>query len=60
MQAGDVERTWADTLGLEKDFNYKPTTDIQNGISSFLDWYRACYMMDSVGVARTTTKGKRY
>ncbi|MEX2591294.1 MAG: NAD-dependent epimerase/dehydratase family protein [Anditalea sp.] len=43
MQPGDVERTWADTKGLEKDFNYKPSTDMADGVRSFVNWYRQYY-----------------
>jgi UDP-glucuronate 4-epimerase len=28
MQPGDMEKTWADTKALERDYNYKPNTDI--------------------------------
>src|SRR5690554_6534230 len=40
MQPGDVEKTWADTRGLEKDFGYKPTTGIIEGVGKFIVWYR--------------------
>ena len=43
MQAGDVERTWADTDYLQRDYNYKPNTTIQKGVSSFIDWYLNYY-----------------
>lgn len=43
MQPGDVEQTWADTTALEKDYNYKPNTPIQNGIRSFVGWYKQYY-----------------
>lgn len=45
MQPGDVERTWADTSGLEKDFNYKPHIGIQEGINRFVAWYREYYQL---------------
>jgi UDP-glucuronate 4-epimerase len=45
MQPGDVERTWADTSGLERDFNYKPHIGIRDGISSFVDWYKDYYQI---------------
>jgi len=44
MQPGDVEKTWADTTVLENDFKYKPSTSIQNGIRSFVRWYKAYYL----------------
>lgn len=43
MQPGDVEKTWADTSALEKDFNYKPSTKIQEGVKNFIDWYKLYY-----------------
>jgi UDP-glucuronate 4-epimerase len=43
MQPGDVERTWADVEGLQKDFNYSPKTTIQEGIMEFVKWYREYY-----------------
>ncbi len=43
MQPGDVEKTWADVSGLEKDFGYKPQTPISTGIRNFVEWYRNYY-----------------
>ena len=43
MQPGDVEKTWADTAGLEKDFGYRPSTEIGEGVRQFVDWYRGHY-----------------
>jgi len=40
MQPGDVERTWADTQRLEDAVDYKPETEIEDGIQRFVDWYR--------------------
>lgn len=39
MQPGDVEQTWADTSGLERDFGYRPTTCITEGVRQFIRWY---------------------
>lgn len=39
MQPGDVVCTYADTSRLEKDFGYKPSTSIEEGIQKFHDWY---------------------
>lgn len=39
MQAGDVAATYADVSDLIRDFNYKPQTEIQDGIDKFVDWY---------------------
>lgn len=43
MQPGDVEKTWAETSALVKDFNYKPNTPIQLGINRFVNWYKDYY-----------------
>lgn len=44
MQPGDVEQTWADTRALEKDYDYKPNTDIQIGVDRFVEWYKDYYL----------------
>lgn len=43
MQPGDVYRTFADTAALERDFGYKPSTPLQEGIDRFCEWYRRYY-----------------
>lgn len=43
MQPGDVQRTWADTTALETDYNYKPGTNLEDGIKQFVDWYLRFY-----------------
>lgn len=43
MQPGDVESTCADTSELMKDFNYKPYTPLDKGVSEFVQWYRSFY-----------------
>lgn len=40
MQPGDVEITWADTEALEKDVGYKPSVDLETGISLFAEWFK--------------------
>lgn len=39
MQPGDVPLTYADTSLLERDFGYKPQTDIRTGLRHFAKWY---------------------
>lgn len=39
MQPGDVVCTYADTSRLEKDFGYKPSTSIEEGVDKFYKWY---------------------
>lgn len=43
MQAGDVEKTWANVDALIKDYNYSPNTNIKDGVSSFIQWYKNYY-----------------
>lgn len=40
MQPGDVYRTYADTSALERDFGYRPSTPLQEGIDRFCAWYQ--------------------
>ncbi|MCQ2819898.1 MAG: GDP-mannose 4,6-dehydratase [archaeon] len=43
MQPGDVYRTYADVSDLEKDFGFKPTTSLREGLSKFAKWYKEYY-----------------
>jgi UDP-glucuronate 4-epimerase len=43
IQAGDVEKTWADVSTLKQDYNYNPGTPVETGIQRFIDWYREYY-----------------
>lgn len=44
MQPGDVPVTYADTSALEKDFGYKPSTSLRDGLREFADWYKQFYL----------------
>ena len=44
MQLGDVPITYADTTPLERDFGYKPNTDLRDGLRAFAEWYREFYL----------------
>lgn len=44
MQPGDVPVTYADTSALERDFGFKPSTDLRTGLRKFAEWYRDFYM----------------
>ena len=46
IQPGDVQRTFADVSDLERDFGYKPTTDVRTGVQHFVDWYRNYYKIE--------------
>ncbi|WP_088340973.1 NAD-dependent epimerase [Robiginitalea sediminis] len=43
MQPGDVNRTWASTSALQRDYDYRPNTSISDGIAAFVAWYREYY-----------------
>lgn len=43
MQPGDVPVTYADTSALERDFGYKPSTDLRTGLRQFAAWYSEFY-----------------
>lgn len=44
MQPGDVPVTYADTSALERDFGFKPSTSLREGLRKFAEWYRGFYM----------------
>ena len=39
MQPGDVPVTFADTSVLERDFGFKPSTSLRDGLRAFAEWY---------------------
>lgn len=43
MQPGDVPVTYADTSALERDFGFKPSTDLRTGLRRFAEWYKEFY-----------------
>lgn len=44
MQPGDVPVTFADTSALEKDFGFKPSTSLRDGLRKFAQWYKNFYI----------------
>jgi nucleoside-diphosphate-sugar epimerase len=44
MQPGDVPVTYADTSELERDFGFKPSTDLRTGLRKFAQWYKKFYL----------------
>lgn len=44
MQPGDVAVTYADTAHLERDFGFRPSTPLREGLRAFVRWYRSFYM----------------
>lgn len=43
IQPGDVPITWANVDALMSDFDYRPSTKIEDGVKAFIDWYRHYY-----------------
>ncbi len=46
MQPGDVPVTYADTQGLERDFGFKPSTSLREGLKAFAIWYKDYYHIE--------------
>lgn len=44
MQPGDVPVTYADTGALERDFGFRPSTPLREGLRRFAEWYREYYL----------------
>ena len=45
MQPGDVPITYADTSALERDFGFKPSTSLREGLRKFAEWYKDFYQV---------------
>jgi UDP-glucuronate 4-epimerase len=43
MQQGDVPDTWADVEALARDVGYRPSTQLEQGVKRFVDWYLEYY-----------------
>lgn len=43
MQPGDVPTTYADTSALERDYGFKPSTSLRDGLRAFAEWYYEFY-----------------
>ena len=43
MQPGDVAVTYADTSALERDFGFRPSTSLREGLRRFAEWYKKFY-----------------
>ena len=39
MQPGDVPVTYADVAPLERDFGFRPSTSLRDGLRAFVQWY---------------------
>ena len=45
LQPGDVPATYADVSDLVRDVGYKPDMSVEQGIASFVEWYRGYYQV---------------
>ena len=45
LQPGDVPDTYADVEDLRADTGYEPTTSVEEGVASFVAWYRDYYQV---------------
>lgn len=43
MQPGDVVQTYSDSSALEEAIHFRPDTSLQQGVKSFVDWYKYFY-----------------
>ena len=43
MQPGDVYQTYADVSELMKDYGFKPSTSLEDGLNAFVKWFKAYY-----------------
>lgn len=43
MQPGDVYQTYADVSELQRDFDFKPDTGLEDGLARFVEWFREYY-----------------
>lgn len=43
LQAGDVPDTWADVADLAANTGYRPKVGVEEGVASFVRWYRDYY-----------------
>jgi UDP-glucuronate 4-epimerase len=40
---GDVHDTFADIEDFRRDYNFTPKVSFEDGMSSFIDWYKNYY-----------------
>jgi UDP-glucuronate 4-epimerase len=46
MQIGDLPDTWADVEALARDVGYRPSTELEQGVKQFVEWYLEYYHRD--------------
>jgi UDP-glucuronate 4-epimerase len=47
MQPGDVPDTWANVDDLVDQFDYKPSTSVEDGVANFAAWFKNYYKLDN-------------
>jgi UDP-glucuronate 4-epimerase len=47
LQLGDLADTWADVEALARDVGYRPSTELEQGVKQFVEWYLAYYQPPS-------------
>lgn len=52
IQPGDVPVTFADVTGLSRDFDYRPSVSVKEGVRSFIKWYNEYHNIDEQVAAR--------
>lgn len=58
MQPGDVLETYADVASLEKDFDFRPATSIEQGVAKFVEWYKEFYKVGASAPSPRTTSSE--
>ena len=48
LQLGDVPDTFADVNDLIEQFQYKPSTSLEDGIAKFVSWYLEYYNSENI------------
>ena len=49
LQDGDVPATYADVEDLMEAVNFRPSTDLKEGVQQFVDWYKDYYQVKTGG-----------
>ncbi|HST79658.1 MAG TPA: NAD-dependent epimerase [Verrucomicrobiae bacterium] len=60
LQAGDVHATFADVDDLMRDTGFRPSTPIEEGIASFVQWYRSYYTAEKKSMVAPLEKNQSH
>ncbi|PRY48307.1 UDP-glucuronate 4-epimerase [Arcticibacter pallidicorallinus] len=60
LQDGDVADTWADVADLERSLDYKPAISVEEGVSSFVRWYKEFYLNNQIPTRSLAKTSKAY